>query len=118
MVAEGDVAIVGDRQQDSDAQEPLESVRISLGRHPRRCARATSGDHFRPDVVIEALAAPLVLFIFDINMPVGNGLRVWQKLVPYPGFRAIPIIFLTGRFDQEALAICAMLGARHALKEH
>jgi CheY-like chemotaxis protein len=70
------------------------------------------------DVFIQALAAPPNLFILDINMPVGDGLRVCQKLVHYPGFRAIPIICLTGRFDQETLGICAKLGARHVLKDH
>jgi CheY-like chemotaxis protein len=70
------------------------------------------------DVVIEALAAPPDLFILDINMPAGDGLRVCQKLVHYPGFRSIPIIFLTGRFDQEALEVSAALGARHLLKDH
>jgi CheY-like chemotaxis protein len=62
------------------------------------------------DVFIQALAAPPDLFILDINMPVGDGLRVCQKLVHYPGFRAIPIIFLTGRFDQEALGIVRSWG--------
>ena len=70
------------------------------------------------DAVIEALAEPPDLFILDINMPVGNGLRVCQKLVHYPGFETIPIIFLTGRLDEEVRGFCAALGARHVLKGH
>ena len=70
------------------------------------------------DVFIEAIAEPPDLFILDINMPTGDGLRVCQKLVQYPGFRSIPVIFLTGRFDDRALADCAALGASHVPKDH
>jgi DNA-binding response OmpR family regulator len=70
------------------------------------------------DAVIEALAAPPDLFILDIGMPVGDGMRVCQKLVHYPGFETIPIIFLTGRLDDEVQSFCKTLGARHVLKGH
>lgn len=70
------------------------------------------------DAFMEAASDAPDLLILDINMPAGDGLRVWQKLMHYPGFRSIPVIFLTGRIDPETLRDCDLLDASYVFKDH
>src|SRR5262245_8895416 len=43
------------------------------------------------------------LMIIDVNMPSGNGLEVVERLVQDPTIPAVPVIFCTGRSDQETV---------------
>jgi CheY-like chemotaxis protein len=57
------------------------------------------------------------LLILDINMPSGNGLDVAARLLQDPKIPPVPVIFCTGRSDQETIDRCKELGAHYVVKD-
>ncbi len=60
---------------------------------------------------------PPDLLILDINMPSGNGLDVAARLLQDPKIPPVPVIFCTGRSDQETIDRCKELGAHYVVKD-
>lgn len=61
-------------------------------------------------------ASPPDLLILDINMPGADGLSIREKLLKDTSVAPLPVIFLTGRTDDETLRRCKELGAFHVAK--
>ena len=56
------------------------------------------------------------LVILDVNMPSGSGIRVCEMVSRDPDLKAIPVIILTGRTDEETIATCDRLNAYYVPK--
>jgi CheY-like chemotaxis protein len=68
-------------------------------------------------VLMQVSQNPPDLLILDINMPSGNGLDVAARLLQDPKFPPLPVIFCTGRSDQETIDRCKELGAHYVVKD-
>ena len=55
-------------------------------------------------VLMQVSQNPPDLLILDINMPSGNGLDVAARLLQDPMIPPVPVIFCSGRSDQESFA--------------
>lgn len=62
------------------------------------------------------LKEPPDLAIFDVNMPGADGLFVGEMLARDQRLSPVPVIFLTGRSDEETVRRCKELGAHYIYK--
>jgi CheY-like chemotaxis protein len=68
-------------------------------------------------VLLQVSQNPPDLLILDINMPSGNGLDVAARLLQDPQIPPVPVVFCTGRSDQETIDRCKDLGAQYVVKD-
>ena len=68
-------------------------------------------------VLMQVSQNPPDLLILDINMPSGNGLDVAARLLQDPRIPPVPVVFCTGRSDQETIDRCKELGAHYIVKD-
>lgn len=68
-------------------------------------------------VLMQVSQNPPDLLILDINMPSGNGLDVAARLLQDPMIPPVPVVFCTGRSDQETIDRCKELGAHYIVKD-
>ena len=68
-------------------------------------------------VMMQVSQNPPDLLILDINMPSGNGLDVAARLLQDPQIPPVPVVFCTGRSDQETIDRCKELGAQYIVKD-
>ena len=60
---------------------------------------------------------PPDLVILDINMPAADGLSVAERLAQDNDLAPLPVIFLTGRSDEETVCRCKEHGAHYVFKD-
>ena len=76
-----------------------------------QCDQASTGLE-----AIERLAlAPVDLIILDLNMPDMHGIEVLQFVRSHERYRAIPVIILTTRGDNDSRAVALAAGASQYL---
>src|SRR5207247_2062145 len=54
--------------------------------------------------------------ILDVNLPLENGLNVWELLSDDRLLAPIPVVMLTGSSDEDTISRCEELGAHYVLK--
>jgi CheY-like chemotaxis protein len=67
--------------------------------------------------LLSVLKNPPDLLVLDINMPLGDGLKVCEKLLRDPKIPPIPVVFCSGRSDEETISRCKSLGAHYVVKD-
>jgi CheY-like chemotaxis protein len=67
--------------------------------------------------LLSVLKNPPDLLVLDINMPLGDGLKVCEKLLKDPKIPPIPVVFCSGRSDAETINQCKSLGAHYVVKD-
>jgi len=66
------------------------------------------------DMLTNSISLPDLIFM-DFNMPLMNGIECLSEIVNIPRIRDIPVIMLSGAFEQAALSL--KLGAKGFIKK-
>ena len=82
-------------------------VKLTLGGAGYQVVEAGNG----AEGLVKAKASPVDMVVTDLNMPVMDGLTFIRELRKLPGYRGVPILFLTTESDGGIKAEAKAAGA-------